>query len=160
MARRRRCRASRNCNDAMRVLIGCEHSGVVRRAFRARGHDAWSCDLLAASDGSPHHLQCGVLTILDRGWDLAIFHPDCTYLTGAAEWAYEDGPYHQRIKPGTLVGAARRAARTEAVHFCRALLGAPIKRIALENPVGHLSRAIGKPAQIIQPHFFGDDAST
>ena len=98
-------------------------------------------------------------TVLDRGWDLAIFHPDCTYLTGAAEWAYEDGPYHQNIKPGTLVGAARRAARSEAVEFCRALLAAPIKKIALENPVGHLSRALGTPAQIIQPHFFGDDAS-
>lgn len=143
----------------MRVLIGCEHSGVVRRAFRGRGHDAWSCDLLPASDADPHHHQCDVLTILDLGWDLAIFHPDCTFLTSSAEWAYKDGPYHQRVKPGTLVGAARRAAREEAVTFVRALLDAPIEKIALENPVGYLSRAIGKSQQVIQPHWFGDDAS-
>jgi hypothetical protein len=143
----------------MRVLVGCEHTGSVRRAFRGRGHDAWSCDLLPASDGDPHHLQCDVLTVLDRGWELAIFHPDCTYLTSSAAWAYGDGPYHMKLRPGTLTGAARRAAREQAVAFVRALLAAPVERIALENPVGHLSRAIGRPAQIIQPHWFGDDAS-
>lgn len=142
----------------MKVLVGCEHSGVVRRAFRARGHDAWSCDLLAAADGGPH-LQCDVRDVLGDGWDLAIFHPDCTYLTVSAAWAFGDGPYHQRIRPGTLVGAARREARQRAVDFVRRLLDAPIPRIAIENPIGHLSTAIGRPTQIIQPHWFGDDAS-
>jgi hypothetical protein len=143
----------------MKVLIGCEHTGSVRRAFAALGHDAWSCDLLPASDGSPHHLQCDVLTVLDHGWDLAIFHPDCTYLTVSAEWAYGPGPYHQKLKPETLVGETRTAARAAAVTFVRRLLEAPIPRIAVENPIGHLSTAIGKPQQIIQPHWFGDDAS-
>lgn len=142
----------------MKILIGCEHTGSVRRAFAAHGHDAWSCDLLPASDGG-QHLQCDVLTILDRGWDLAVFHPDCTYLTNSAAWAYGDGPYHQKIKPETLVSAARRAARERAVAFVMALLAAPIGRIAIENPIGYLSTALRKPEQIIQPHWFGDDAS-
>ena len=143
----------------MRVLVGCEHSGAVRRAFRALGHDAYSCDLLPATDaGTQQHLQCDVLTILKDGWDLAIFHPDCTYLTCSAEWAYGDGPYHQKVKSETLVGAARRAARVEAVAFVMKLWNAPIKRIAIENPRGHLSRHLGRP-QYIQPNWFGDDAS-
>ena len=143
----------------MRVLVGCEHTGAVRRAFRARGHDAWSCDLLPAADGDSHHLQCNVLDVLARDWDLAIFHPDCTFLTCSAEWAYGDGPYHQKVKPGTLTGSVRRAARGQAIVFVRRLLDAPIARIAIENPVGALSRAIRKPDQIIQPWMFGADAS-
>jgi len=94
----------------MAVLIACEFSGIVRDAFRDRGHDAWSCDLLPAADGDPHHLQRDVLGVLGDRWDLAIFHPDCTYLTCSAEWAYGDGPYHQKVKPGTLTGSVRRAA--------------------------------------------------
>lgn len=143
----------------MRVLIGCEQFGILREAMRKRGHHAWSCDLQPARDGSPFHIQADVLTVLDDGWDLAIFHPDCTYLTNSAEWAYGDGPYHQQVKPETLVGAARREARAEAVEFVKKLWRAPIRRKAIENPRGHLSRAIGRPAQTIQPNQFGDDAS-
>lgn len=128
----------------------------MRDAFRALGHDAWSCDLLAAPG---NHFQCDVLSILDRGWDLAIFHPPCTYLTIAAEWAYGDGPYHQKVKPGTLVGPERRKAREESIDLVRQLLAAPIPRIALENPKGAISSRIRKPDQIIQPYDFGDDAS-
>jgi hypothetical protein len=143
----------------MRVLIGCERFGKVRDAFRAHGHDAWSCDLAPDTNGSPYHYNCDVRLVLDRGWDLAIFHPDCTFLTCSAEWAYGDGPYHQKVKPGTLVGAARRQARKEAVAFIESLRGAPIRRKAFENPRGHLSTAWRKPDQTIQPHQFGDDAS-
>lgn len=143
----------------MRVLVGCEYSGRVRQAFRNLGHDAWSCDLLESEDGSPFHIQGDVLTLLSGGWDLAIFHPPCTYLTSAAEWAYGDGPYHQRVKPDTLTGAARREARREAIEFVQLLMGAPIYRIAIENPVGVLSSEIRKPEQVIQPWWFGDDAS-
>ena len=142
----------------MRVLIGCEHTGVMRRAFRARGHDAYSCDILSAGDGAAHHIQCDVLDILDEQWDLAIFHPDCTYLTCSAEWAYGDGPYHMKLKPETLVGAARREARKQAVWFVKKLWNAPIPKIAIENPRGHLARHLGK-SQTIQPHWFGEDAS-
>lgn len=144
----------------MRVLIGCERSGIVRRAFRARGHDAYSCDTHPALDGEDcYHLQGDVLEFLDYAWDIGIFHPDCTYLTNSAEWAYGDGPYHQKVEEGTLVGAERRDARVRAVEFAKRLWAAPIKRIALENPVGHLSQVFGSPQQIIQPNLFGDDAS-
>lgn len=143
----------------MRVLIGCERFGILREAFRRRGHEAYSCDLVPAADGSPFHYCCDVREVLAHGWDLAIFHPDCTFLTCSAEWAYGDGPYHQRVKPETLVGAARRAAREAAVAFVKELKAAPIPRIAIENPRGHLSAAIGKPQQTVQPFWFGDDAS-
>lgn len=151
----------------MRVLIGCEQFGKMREAFRARGHEAWSCDLFPARDGSEFHFHGDVLTVLDKGWDLAIFHPDCTYLTCSAEWAYKDPDfdrypgvgYHQRLQAGTLFGAERRAARSDAVAFVKRLRAAPIPRIAIENPIGHLSQHIGRADQTVQPNQFGDDAS-
>ena len=76
-----------------RVLIGYECSGVVRRAFRARGFDAWPCDIQPADDGSYYHRQGDVWAYTHHDWDLAIFHPPCTYLTRAAAWAFTDGPY-------------------------------------------------------------------
>lgn len=115
----------------LRVLVACEFSGVVRRAFRALGHDAWSCDLLPAKDRSPYHFHADVRPFLTDDWDLLIAHPPCTYLVTSAAWAFTDGPYHQQVQPGTLVGAARRQAREESLAFVRALLDAPIPRIAL-----------------------------
>jgi len=142
----------------MRVLIGYESSGTVREAFRALGHDAWSCDLQPADDGSPHHFQCSVWDVTGQSWDMAIFHPPCTYLTISAAWAFSDGPYHQKVKPGTLVGQARREARDAALDDVRRLMALPYPK-AIENPIGAISKAIRKPDQIIQPHQFGDDAS-
>lgn len=150
---------------SLRVFIGYECSGVVRRAFRALGHDAWSCDLKPGEDGSPYHFQGDVFETLEmlaaRGWwpELAIFHPVCTFLTCAAEWAYGDGPYHQKVKPGTLVGSGRRAARDKAVAEVERLDALPIVRKAIENPRGVLSSRFRKPTQAVQPHWFGDDAS-
>jgi len=144
---------------ALRVLVGCEFSGVVREAFRAKGHEAWSCDLLPAEDGSRWHFQCDVLNVLKNGWDVAIFHPPCTYLVTSAAWAFTDGPYHQKVKPGTLVGAARREAREESLSFVRALMDAPIPRIAIENPIGAIGTRIRKADQVIHPWQFGHDAS-
>lgn len=130
----------------MKVLVGCESSGVVRRAFREQGHDAWSCDLLDADDQSPFHLKRDVLTVLDYGWDLAIFHPPCTYLCSS-------GLHWNKRIPG-------RAQETEsALRFVSLLLNADIPRIALENPIGCISTRIAKPSQVIQPYDFGDDAS-
>jgi len=125
----------------VRVLIGCEFSGAVREAFRARGHDAWSCDILPAEDGSDRHIQGDVLGVLGDGWDLAVFHPPCTDLavSGARHFA-------AKIADG-------RQGR--ALDFVRALLDAPIERIALENPVSVISSKIRKPDQIIQPWQFG-----
>ena len=126
----------------MRVLIACEFSGTVRRAFRARGYDAWSCDLLPAEDGSQHHLQCNVLTQLHwplNGWDLMIAHPPCTHLAvSGARWFKE-----------------KAREQLEALEFVRKLLDAPIPHIALENPISIISSRIRKPDQIIQPWQFG-----
>ena len=151
----------------MRVLIGCETSGMIRRAMKAKGHLVRSVDLLPSEDDSPDHIIGDVLDHLDDGFDLAIFHPTCTYLTNAAAWALQDPDYdrwpgvgyHQRVKPGTLVGADRRAARDGALAFVRALAAAPIPRVCIENPMGAARRAIGWPCQTIQPWMFGDDSS-
>jgi hypothetical protein len=152
----------------MKILCGMEFSGTVRRAFRALGHDAWSCDLLPAADGSPYHIQGDVFDILDEGWDGAIFHPSCTYLTISAEWAYKEPDferypgvgYHQRVKPETLTGFARVAARHAALMDFNALWECDIPRVVIENPRGVVATRLGiKPTQTIQPYEFGDDAS-
>jgi len=129
----------------MKVLVACEYSGRVREAFRAKGHDAWSCDLLE-SETPGQHLQCDVLDILGQGWDLMIAHPPCTYLSVS-------GLHRNKGNP-------EREAKTEAaLDFVRILLAAPVPRIALENPISRISTAIRKPDQIIQPWWFGEDAS-
>lgn len=142
----------------MRVLIACEYSGRTRDAFIRRGHDAVSCDFLPTEVPGPNY-QGDARDILDDHWDLMIAHPDCTYLTNSAAWAYKDGPYHQRVKPETLVGADRREARRQAIEFVNVLWRSKIKRKALENPIGILSTVFMKPTQIIHPHQFGHDAS-
>ena len=142
----------------MKVLIACAYSGVERDEFARLGHNAWSCDLLPCETPGNHY-QGDVLDILDEGWDLMIAHPDCTYLTNSAEWAYGGGPYHQKVKPETLVGAARRAARDEALGFVRKLFAAPIKRKCLENPRGAIGTRVRPASQWIQPHEYGHDAS-
>lgn len=130
----------------MRILVGCEYSGRVRQAFRDLGHDAWSCDFLPSEDASPYHIQGDVLALLNDGWDLGVFHPPCTYL------AVSGLHWNGRV-PG-------RAAKTEeALVFVRTLMGAPIPKIALENPVSCISTRIRKPDQVIQPWWFGEDAS-
>lgn len=123
----------------MRVLVGCEFSGAVREAFRKRGHDAWSCDLLDAEDESQFHIKGDLLQVLNNGWDLAVFHPPCTHLAvSGARW-FKDKVNEQK----------------EALEFVRILLNAPIKQIALENPISIISSRIRKPDQIIQPYMFG-----
>ena len=141
----------------MRVLVACEYSGRVRDAFRALGHDAMSCDLLPTDAPGPHH-QGDIFDVIRDGWDLMVAHPPCTYLTIAAEWAYKD-EQTKKIKPGTLIGQARREAREQAIGFVMALANAPIERIAIENPVGVLSTVWREPDQFIQPYEYGDDAS-
>ncbi len=124
----------------MRVLIACECSGVVREAFRAKGHDAWSCDIEPADDGSICHIQDDVLNRLKwTYWDLMIAHPPCTALTVAGNGTY----------------AKRPDLIQKAVDFVLALANAPIEKIAIENPVGRLSTYWRKPDQYIQPWQFG-----
>lgn len=141
----------------MKVLVACEYSGRVRDAFIAAGHDAMSCDLLPTETTGPHYVG-DVRDILGNGWDLMIAHPPCTYLTVSAEWAYKD-VQTKKMKPGTLIGQARRDAREEAIRFVLELANAPIERIAIENPVGTLSTKWREPDQFIQPYEYGDDAS-
>ena len=129
----------------MRVLVACEFSGTVRESFAARGHDAVSCDLLP-TERPGQHIQGDVLAVLADGWDMMIAHPPCTYL------ALSGLHWNNRI-PG------RREKHDAALAFVRALLDAPIPRIALENPVGAISRHIRRPDQMIQPWQFGHDAS-
>jgi hypothetical protein len=141
----------------MRVLIGCEFSGIVRDAFIEKGFDAWSCDILPTERPGPH-LQCDLLSVLNQGWDLAIFHPPCTYLTVAgARWFYhpEDKhlPYEER-RPHPLY-PNRRQQQEDALEFVRKLMDAPIPHIAIENPISVISSRIQKPDQIIQPWMFG-----
>lgn len=133
----------------MRILIACEFSGMVRDAFRARRHDAVSCDLLP-SEGiyQQRHIQNDVREVLNGryAWDMMIAFPPCTYLCSS-------GLHWNKRRP-------ERAAETEkALDFVRALLDAPIERIALENPIGCISTRIRPPDQILQPNEFGDDAS-
>jgi hypothetical protein len=127
----------------MKVLIGCEKSGIIREAFVARGHDAWSCDILP-TDIPGNHLQCDVREVLEKGWDLAIFHPPCTYICfSGIRW--------------NVGNPERMRKHDESLDFVRLLLNAPIPRIALENPVGVITRHIRKWDQKIQPWQFGHE---
>ncbi len=129
----------------MKVLIACEFSGIVRDAFAAKGHDAWSCDLLP-TERPGNHIQGDVLEILGDGWDLMVAHPPCTYLANSgARWLFEkEGRWNQL---------------NDAAHFFKALMKAPIPKIAIENPLPHkwATERIGeKYNQRVQPWQFGD----
>lgn len=142
----------------MRVLVGCEKSGVVREAFRARGHEAWSCDTEEADDDSPWHIQGDVLGFLNGGWDLGIFHPPCTFLTVTGnKWFYhpadEEMPVVDRRPHPRFPDRLKK--REEAAAFFMAIANAPIEKLAIENPVGYMSTAWREPDQIIQPYQFG-----
>lgn len=125
----------------MRVLVACEYSGRVRQAFRDRGHDAWSCDLLESEDESPYHLVGDALEHILDEYDLLICHPPCTDLavSGARHFAAKVADGRQQ----------------RALDFVEVLLNSPIPRIALENPVSIISSHFRKPEQIIQPWQFG-----
>jgi site-specific DNA-cytosine methylase len=122
----------------IRVLVACEYSGIVREAFAAQGFDAWSCDLLD-TEIPGQHIKGDVLDILQENWDLMICHPPCTHLAASGARWFKDKVVEQ----------------AEALEFVRQLLGAPIPRIALENPVSIISSKIRKPDQVIQPWQFG-----
>lgn len=129
----------------MKVLVACEYSGRVRDAFTKMGHFAMSCDLLP-SDSVGLHYQGDVTDILDQGWDLMIAHPPCTYLSvSGMHW--------------TIRGLRDPQLTEDALAFVQLLMNAPISRIAIENPVSVISSRIRKPDQIIQPWWFGEDAS-
>ena len=126
----------------MKVLIACEESQIVCKTFRESGHEAFSCDILDCSGGHPEwHIKGDVLEQLDKGWDLMIAHPPCTYLSyaGTRHW---DNP-------------GRAEKREKAMKFFLALANAPIEKICIENPLGYPSKAFRKYDQIINPFQFG-----
>lgn len=129
-----------------KVLIACEYSGAVRDAFIKQGYDAMSCDLLPTDSSGPHY-QGSVFDVINDGWDLMVAHPPCTYLAVSGNrWLYnKDGSKNEE----------RWKNRKEGLDFVRALMDAPIKQIAVENPVSVISSEIRKPDQIIQPWQFG-----
>jgi hypothetical protein len=130
----------------MKVLVACEESGIVREAFRLKGHESYSCDLIESSQPSKFHIQDDVLNHLD-GWDLIIAHPPCTYLTiSGNKWMklefkdrFPDRPHQREL----------------AVQFFMALYNAPCNKIAVENPIGVMSTRFRKPDQIVNPFEFG-----
>lgn len=126
----------------MRILVACEFSGRVRDAFALRGHDAWSCDL-EETEIKGNHFRCDVREVLNKGWDLMIAHPPCTYLcsSGARWWAQ------------------RQLEQEAAIEFVKELAAAPIPKIAIENPIGVLSWALRPPEQVVHPYHFGDFVS-
>lgn len=130
----------------MKVLVACEESQTVCKAFRANGHEAFSCDVQPCSGGHPEwHIQGDVLNVLYYDWDLMIAHPPCTYLSyaGTRHWNNE----------------GRLEKRLEALEFFAALWQAPIDKICIENPRGCASPTIAKYSQIINPYYFGDSFS-
>ena len=125
----------------MRVLVACEYSGVVRDAFTAKGHDAWSCDILD-SESEGQHIRGDALEVLHKGWDLMIAHPPCTHLSvSGARW------FTEGKKPMFL--------RENALDFVKKLMAAPIDRICIENPVSVISSHIREADQTINPYQFG-----
>lgn len=123
----------------MRVLVACEFSGTVSKAFRAAGHEAYSCDVLDSELGPEWHLSGDVRQYLDNGWDLMIAHPPCTHLAVSGSRWFKD----------------KREEQAEALDFVRLLMNAPIPHICIENPISVISSQIRKPDQIIQPWQFG-----
>ena len=122
----------------MKILIACEFSGIIREAFRKRGHNVWSCDLLP-TEKTGQHIQDNVLKHLNDGWDMMIAHPPCTHLAvSGARW-FKD----------------KQKEQEEAIIFFMTLVTADINKICIENLVSIMSTYWKKPDQIIQPYQFG-----
>ena len=137
----------------MRVLVACEYSGTVRNAFLARGHDAWSCDLLPAEDASDRHIQGDARSILDNNWDLLIAHPPCTRLCNS-------GVRWLSVPPPGKTQAEMQEELLAGADLFSAFWNAPIAHVAVENPVMHkhakaLIRNYSTPAQSVQPWQYG-----
>lgn len=142
------------CKPAMKVLVACEFSGIVRDAFAAKGHDAWSCDLLP-SERNGKHIQGDVREILLNGWDLMIAHPPCTYLSNAGVRHLHSIPSRNGVLTN-IHGFERLQLMKQAAAFFNELADAPIERIAIENPTPHkyARELIGPYQQAVQPWYF------
>lgn len=124
----------------MKVLVACEFSGIVRDAFIEKGHDAWSCDLLA-TDSPGNHYQCDIRDVLNMEWDLMIAHPPCTHLSvSGARW------FDEKRKDGR---------QQSAIDFFMLFTKTKIPKVCIENPIGIMSTIYKAPRQVIQPYYFG-----
>jgi hypothetical protein len=132
----------------MKVLVACEFSGIVRDAFIARGHDAWSCDIIPTERPGPHIVN-DVRNVLDWNWDLMIAHPPCTFLSAAGNGYFNEDVYGEKAR-------ARKTKRRLALDFFITLYNAPIPRVCIENPLGYANRAFRPADQTIHPYYFGD----
>ena len=135
----------------MRILVACEESQAITKELRKLGHESFSCDLLPCSGGHPEwHYQQDVFEVINKGWDMMIAHPPCTFLAvSGARWLYnKDGSKNEE----------RWKNQAEALNFVKRLMDAPIDKIAIENPISVISSNIRKPDQIVQPWQFGDKA--
>ncbi len=135
----------------MKILVACEESQAITKELRKLGHEAFSCDLLPCSGGHPEwHYQQDIFEVIDKGWDMMIAHPPCTFLAvSGARWLYnKDGSRNEE----------RWKNQEEALDFVQRLMDASIDKIAIENPISVISSNIRKPEQIIQPWMFGDKA--
>lgn len=160
----------------MNVLIACEESQRVCIEFRKFGHNAFSCDVIECSGGHPEwHFKQDCLEVIKNkggvletgqyiyvgGWDLMIAHPPCTYLcVSGASWYYHPEDKHlpvEQRRPHPRY-PTRRQDQAKAIEFFMSIINADVPRIAVENPVGVMSRLYRKPDQIIQPYYFGDEA--
>lgn len=136
----------------MRILIGCEESQTVTKAFRALGHEAYSCDIQDCSGGHPEwHLKTDIFEVIKLGWDMAIFHPPCTYLSNAGIRWFNEARYGDKA-------VKRKELRMEALDFFMALWNCNIPRICVENPTGYVN-GILPPTQTIHPYYFGDECT-
>lgn len=162
----------------MNILIACEESQSVCKAFRNIGFEAFSCDILPSSGGHPEwHYMCDVFEIINNNggllesgeihhvngtWDLMIAHPPCTYLSvSGARWFYHPDDKHLPVesrRPHPRF-PNRAQEREDALNFFIKLFESPIEKIAIENPVGVVSSKYRKPDQTVQPWMFGDEAS-
>jgi hypothetical protein len=134
--------------EDIKVLVACEESQAVTIEFRKLGIEAFSCDLLPCSGGHPEwHLHCDVFEIINNGWTLMVAHPECTRLTVTANKWYKPEFSHRF--------PTIHEDREKAVEFFMAMVNAPIKYKAIENPIGIMSTRYRKPDQIIQPYQFG-----
>ena len=134
----------------LRILVACEESQAVCKAFRELGHKTYSCDLQECSGGHPEwHIKGDALKVLNLPiWDLVIAHPPCTYLTCAANRYYNEDKYGEKAK-------RRKGERKQAIKFFMEFANCKCKRVAIENPIGVISSRWKKPTQIIQPYQFG-----
>ena len=136
----------------MKVLVACEESQEVCKAFRELGHEAYSCDIQDCSGGHPEwHLKQDVIPLLNQEWDLIIAHPPCTFLTVTGNRWFNVEKYGDKA-------IQRHKDREEAVEFFMQFVNAKCDNIAIENPIGYMSTAYKKPTQIIHPYMFGDPA--